>query len=446
MPMARDWLDRLFDLNAKMLSTTFPAEAETCRQHITRLLTKHGRTTHDVPELLGIVSKRRAPPSPPPAPPPPPPGDPITVRDLFEGMRAVFAEYLSLEPHEYSVCALWCMHTHVFARFMHTPRLILRSPVRDCGKTTLIDIVAGFVPYPEKSENMTAATFFRVTDRGGDTLLLDEVDNLSLQTDARFRAALNSGYRRGGKIHRVIKGEPVPYNTFAPVVLAVIGTVPLPLARRGLMIELKRDPQAAINRRQFNSEDDEQREMFSLIKAHLSVWAHNCEIALRPPMPEQLTGGQADNWRPLIAVSDACGPEIGQLAREIAVKMCRDLDEDIEVQLLRDIRDLFDRKRIDRLTSAVIVKNLNLLPHGLWSDWRGEKGTDTPRPITPGIVAKLLAPFGVRPVTIWPLRRGPDSKSARGYHRHQFEAAWASYCPETDTPTHSSKIKRIRDR
>src|SRR5258708_3477252 len=102
-------------------------------------------------------------------------------------------------------------------------------------------------------------------------------------------------------------------------------------------------------------------------------------------MPEQLTGGQADNWRPLIAVADACGPEIGQLARAIAVKMCRDLDEDIEVQLLRDIRDLFDRKRIDRLTSAVIVENLNLLPHGLWSDWRGEKGTETPRPITPGI-------------------------------------------------------------
>src|ERR1700758_3070455 len=106
--MARDWLDQLFDLNAKMLSTTFPAEAEMCRQQIIRLLTKHGRTMHDVPELLGIVSKRRAPPSPPPAPPPPL-GDPITGRDLFNGMRAVFAEYLSLEPHEYSICVWWCM-------------------------------------------------------------------------------------------------------------------------------------------------------------------------------------------------------------------------------------------------------------------------------------------------------------------------------------------------
>jgi hypothetical protein len=41
--------------------------------------------------------------------------------------------------------------------------------------------------------------------------------------------------------------------------------------------------------------------------------------------------------------------------------MCQDLDEDFEVLLLRDIRDLFDLKHEDRLPSAVIIENLNLL-------------------------------------------------------------------------------------
>ena len=123
----------------------------------------------------------------------------------------MFEEYLSLEPHEYPVCALWCMHSHLFAKFMHTPRLVLRSPVRECGKTTLLDVVAALVPYPYKSENMTAAVFFRVSDRG-DSLLLDEVDNLNLLTNAAFRAAL---------------------------------------ARRSIIIKMKRDPRAAINRRKF---------------------------------------------------------------------------------------------------------------------------------------------------------------------------------------------------
>ena len=219
------------------------------------------------------------------------------------------------------------------------------------------------------------------------------------------------------------------------------------LARRSIVIRLNRDPKAPINRKQFDGQDEKQIEMFALTCAHLAAWARDCELAIKPPMPEQLTGGQCDNWRPLISIADACSPDTGALGREIAVRMCRGLDEDFEVLLLRDLRDLFDQKRADRLASAVIVEHLNLLPHGLWADWRGKHDTDTPRPITQGIVAKLLAPFGIRPATVWPLRRGADTRSSRGYYRHQFEDAWRRYCPsEDDTPTHSSNVKSLRGR
>ena len=442
----KDWLDRLFKINNLMFSTEFEAEATQCRKRINKLLQQHGKTTNDIVELLDIVRKRRPPTQPTPAPPPPPPGDPITGLELFMGMRAVVEEFLTLEEHEYAVIALWCMHAHVYRRFMHTPRLILRSAVRDCGKTTLLDVIAGFVPYPRKSDNMTAATFFRFTDRGL-PLLLDEVDNLGLLTDPVFRGALNSGYRCGGTIDRTIKNQPFTYRTFAPVVLAGIGTVPLPLARRAIVIRMSRDPRAAVTRKQFDSSDADQVEMFALILAHLTAWAACCTLASKPAMPERLTGGQCDNWRPLIAVADACGPEVGEIARGIAVKMCQNLDEDFEVLLLRDIRDVFDQTRRDRLPSAVIVEHLNLLPHGLWSDWRGKHDTDTPRPMNQGIMAKLLSPFGIKPATTWPLSRAADSKSARGYHRHQFEDTWARYCqPEDDTAAHPSKIMYLRSK
>jgi hypothetical protein len=311
-----------------MYSPGFEAESAECLRQINKLLKQHGKTGNDIPELLNIVQKRRAPPSPPQAPaaPPPPPGDPITGLALFEGARAVFREYVSLEEHEYTVCALWCMHAHVYGQFMHTPRLILSSPVRDCGKTTVLDVMGELVPYPKKSANMTGPTFFRWTD-WRPTVLLDEVDNLGLLNDPVFRTALNSGYRRGGTIDRTIKNQPVTFKTFAPVVLAGIGTVPLPLARRSIVIKMKRDPKAAINLRQFDILDESQIEMFSLILAHLTAWAADCKLDRKPSMPERLTGGQCDNWRPLISIADACGPEIGELAREIAVKMCKNLDE-----------------------------------------------------------------------------------------------------------------------
>ena len=253
----KDWLDQLFDVNSRMFSTEFEPEAAECRQRINKLLREHGKIANDIAELLEIVRKRRAAPQAPPAPPPPP-GDPITGLELFRGLRAVFKEFLSLdEEHEYAALGLWCMHAHIFNRFMHTPRLILRSAVRDCGKTTALGIIEGFVPNPKKSDNMTAATFFRLTDWGL-TLLLDEVDNLGLLTDPVFRTALNSGYRRGGTIDRTIRNQPATFETFAPVVLAGIGTVPLPLARRSIVIKLNRDPKAPINLRQFDSLDKKQ--------------------------------------------------------------------------------------------------------------------------------------------------------------------------------------------
>jgi hypothetical protein len=449
----KDWLDRLFHLNSRMLSTEFEAEAATCRQNIKKLLNQHGKSANDIAELLDIVQKRRAPPAPPQAPttPPRPPGDPITALELFEGVRAVLREYLSLEDDEYTVCALWCMHSHVYRQFMHTPRLIFSAALRDCGKTTALDVNGGFVPHPKMSDHMTAATFFRAADRCADfggTLLLDEVDNLGLLTNPVFRAALNSGYRRGGTIDRTIRGQLVSFKTFAPLVLAGIGTVPLPLARRSIVILLQRDPKAPITRKQFDSEDEQQIEMFGLILAHLSAWAADCKLDRKPSMPEQLTGGQCDNWRPLISVADACSAQIGELARAIAVKMCRNLlNEDFEVLLLRDIRDLFDQKRANRLTSAVIVDHLNSLPHGLWVDWRGKDDTDAPRPMTAAIMAKLLQPFRIRPATIWPLNRNAETKSSRGYHRFQFEDAWTRYCePDADTPTHSPIIRSLHSR
>jgi hypothetical protein len=149
--MAKDWLDRLLDLHA-MLGSGAEGERENARRLLDKLLKRHGKTWNDVPGLLATVQERRTPPPPPTAPaaPPPPTGDPLSGRDLFDGIRAVFRDFVSLEPDEYVVITLWAMATHVARRFMHTPRLILRSGgARGCGKTTTLDLLNGIVAYPQ---------------------------------------------------------------------------------------------------------------------------------------------------------------------------------------------------------------------------------------------------------------------------------------------------------
>jgi putative DNA primase/helicase len=443
----KDWLDKVFDLHG-LMGSSFPGEREEAQRKLFKLLETNRRTWNDLPELLETVRKRRAPP-PQPSAPTPPTGEAVDGSDLFTGVVAVVREFLSLEEHEFVALALWAMHSHVARKAMHTPRLVLRSGLRGCGKTTCLDVLFGIVACPEKSDNMTAASFVRLANTGdatwGPTILIDEVDNLGLLTNSFFRAALNSGYRQGGAIQRTITNQVVKFRTFAPVVLAGIGTVPLPLARRAIVINLKRDPRAAVRLKKLDILDPEQVENFALIAGALAGWARDCVLASDPPMPPELTGGQCDNWRRLIAIADACGPEIAELARQVAVRMSRGLDEDLEVLLLRDIRDIFDLKQVDRLTSKIIVEYLDLLPHGLWADWRGRDNTEAPRPLTQSIMAKLLRIFEIRPTTVWPPGpRNADSKSANGYYRHQFEDAWARYCPGADTPTQTGNIIHLR--
>jgi hypothetical protein len=272
---------------------------------------------------------------------------------------------------------------------MHTPRLLFKSAFRGHGKSRALKIPEAFTANAIRSENATAAVFFRWTDEGRN-VLLDEVDNLELMSDRNFRAALNSGYDRDGYFDRYIQGVPTRYRTFAAVALAGIGAVPLPLARRSITINMKFDPNADRNRQLFDRQDRVLDDTVEAINAHLTAWASGAELLLKPPMPEQLTGGQCDVWRPLIAIADSCSVELGEHVREIAIKMCRGLDQDPEVVLIRDIRLILNERRTDRLLDKVILADLKMQPHGWWSDWRGKNGTDPPRELTYGVMAKML--------------------------------------------------------
>ena len=95
--------------------------------------------------------------------------------------------------------ALWILHTYVYDRFTITPRLALMSPVRGCGKTTLLALLDLLVANPYRTDNVTAAAIYHLLDRFPHALLVDEADNLGLLqrfrlSDAHVRRILRFGY------------------------------------------------------------------------------------------------------------------------------------------------------------------------------------------------------------------------------------------------------------
>ena len=282
-----------------------------------------------------------------------------------------------------------------------------------------------------------------MVDQGVTTLLIDEADNLDLATDGIFRAVVNSGHRRHGKIVRVIANSPRSFKTFAPLAIAAIGSLPLPMVHRSIVIPMTR----ADGSRPLERFDEEvAKDDLGIVFRTLYIWAHKNKSGLdiNPPMPTGLRNRTADNWRPLLATADACGEEWGRQAREAAVLMARGYhDEDPAVTLLEHIRHVFMLRYIDRISSADLIKALLAMEDAPWNEWRGIRDDRQPRKLSQGELARLLAPFRIRPRTIWLAHRNPESKSHRGYFRSDFEKAWRAYCP-ADTPTQPRNIRRLR--
>jgi hypothetical protein len=86
--------------------------------------------------------------------------------------------------------------------------------------------------------------------------------------------------------------------------------------------------------------------------------------------------------------------------------------------LLADIRAIFAERRTVRLPSAELVEALVAIEGRPWAEWKAGKA------ITANGLARLLAPFAIKPGTI---RTG--GATPKGYQLAQFEDAFARYLP-----------------
>jgi hypothetical protein len=220
----------------------------------------------------------------------------LAVGDLLDLVVTALREHVQLEEDEYLAVALWAMHTHAFDQYRVTPRLVLVSPVRGCGKTTLLDMLGALCRHGRRFDGVTAAALFRLIETMRPTLLLDEIDTHSLAS-GNLRGVLNSGHRRGGCSVRAGRSgsgqhEVHEFATFSPVALATIGldALPLPLQQCSVVIQMRR----ANGERQLRRPDDATKRgqndrglraarRHNAMKS-VTCWADNlCPDCLAPP-------------------------------------------------------------------------------------------------------------------------------------------------------------------
>src|SRR5262245_37464413 len=396
-------------------------EAENARTKLLKLLEKHGLSFNDALEIVGANAASKK------VPPPPPPTDPpsFNVLDLVEEL---FKRHVFLPDDERLIASLWTLHTWVFDRFEITPRLLVTSPGPASGKTRLLAVLTKLCREPFSASGITpAALYHRLREVPTTTFLADEGDNYDLAANFKLRRVFNSGHARGGAESLFVDGKARLFPTFAPLALAAIGTLPLPLLLRSFLIRLHPSPHSL-------PAPDKSASDFQVAREEIFKWAGTCKLNLDPDIPSTLRNRPADNCRVLLAIADDLG--CGKQARlAFVAHYSARANENILVELLTDIQTVVLLLHIARITRDDLVCELLKIEGGQWLDYCGLDGKQALHKLRGVELSRiLLDAFAIRLKNVWP--QGPrlsTTKSAQGYQRAQFEQAWQSYVQDSKT-------------
>jgi hypothetical protein len=342
--------------------------------------------------------------------------EPVDGAEVLYGIEAKLRHYVSMPDGSPEITALWVMFTWAIDASEIAPRLFLTSPMRRCGKTTVLDILRALVHRPQANINVTAAALYNAIDQTQCTLLLDEADNW-VSKRGPITSILNAGQSRAtAVVPRMIGGVLVEYSVYAAIAIAALGRpLPATLEDRSIFVRMRR------------KRADETLEKFRQDRiADLSVlarkaqrWAADNGAALRaadPEIPEGLSDRAADNVRILLAIADIARGGWPERARR-AVEICCSESDEVEDEsiIVRDVCGVFQQSGAIRARSADLVRDLIAV------DPRRYRG------LTANALARLLDPFEIRPQVI---RIG--TQTPRGYERAQFDDAMERYAISLD--------------
>lgn len=371
-------------------------------------------------------------------PEPEPWPEPVNGAALVDAISTEIRKYVVMAEHSADTCALWVVHTYLLNVFHITPRLGIRSPMKRCGKTTLLDVLERLVWRPLLSGSITAAAMFRMIEAYCPSLLIDEADKF-VRENPELRQLLNLGHRHNGKVTRAVGEdfEPRQFAAYAAVAIAAIGGFPDELTDRSVVIDLKR----RLASEKVGSLRFDRLGHLNVLARKIARWAKDHAQALTavdPAMPAGIHSREADNWMPLLAIADEAGGDWPDRARKAAEAAHAAAGDDAESRLellLGDIRGIVTAKATDRLSSADLVAALVAIEGRPWAEF-GKTG----KPLTQGRLAQLLRPLKIAPTQI----RFSTIDTRKGYQLWQFKEAFERYLGEEGGPNRNIETSAMK--
>jgi putative DNA primase/helicase len=348
----------------------------------------------------------------------------VDTKELLDQIAKFFRVHVACPEEADIAVALWLLHTWVINVFRVSPILLLTSPEKRCGKTISLSILKHLVPKPMFCSNATPASIFRAIEKWMPTVILDESDTF-LKNNLEINGIINGGHRKdSANIARCMgeNHEPKYFSVWCPKILAGIGKFSETLEDRSIIIPMRRKLKSE-NVKELRSKKD--FEELEKLNRKCCRWAKDNLEQLKSINPEisiSLNDRAKDNWYPLFAIADLAGPEWIEKASRTSLIFSGDSGDSEHIseggQLLRDIKDIFDEKKVESIFSEDIV-NFLVQREEKWSEYKNFKT------ITARQIAMILRPYGIQPKQI-----RIKNTTKKGYQKEKFIDAWNRYVPD----------------
>jgi hypothetical protein len=155
--------------------------------------------------------------------------DPVDGAELANEIRAVIRAHVVVgAPGDADLATLWTFGTYLMDTWRIWARLMITSPTKQCGKSTLLKVIDALAHRGLIVSNAKSAGVFRAIEAWRPTMLFDEADTW-MKDDQELAGILNSGHtRRTARVVRVqeVNGvhTPTMFSTWAAMVIAGIGS------------------------------------------------------------------------------------------------------------------------------------------------------------------------------------------------------------------------------
>ncbi|MBK7499331.1 MAG: ATP-binding protein [Ignavibacteriales bacterium] len=229
--------------------------------------------------------------------------------NLIEEIKKAFTPFVFFNNQAlYDFIAVEATSTYVFNLFEAIPYLHLTG-AKGSGKTTLVRILSSLSHHPVSTVSVTPANLFRMIENEQPTLFIDEAEDLEKRGTSNNPTiqSLNSGYKKGGDVHRVFKNLPTQFSTYCPKVIAGINSLSPALEDRCITIEMQK---AAASKKVSYLTNDDRNKLKSLkpvivgtldkrMPELIKIINNPASLKLNP----EIQNRELEKWFPILAIA-----------------------------------------------------------------------------------------------------------------------------------------------